>query len=148
MTYDIKWSDLDPLGHVRHSVYGDYAVDARFKLLRDRGYPLAKFLEVGYAPITLREESRYFLEVLGGDSIVITFQLEGLSQDGSRWLVKHKILRGSDGSKAVSMTVEGSWLDMKSRKIAIPTADLLALNVELPRTQNFRELNSLIFGSS
>jgi len=35
-TYAIKWADLDTNGHLRYSVYIDYAVDTQFRSIENR----------------------------------------------------------------------------------------------------------------
>ena len=33
----VRWSDLDPNGHVRHSVYYDYGAQARIAYMQKQG---------------------------------------------------------------------------------------------------------------
>jgi acyl-CoA thioester hydrolase len=71
-TYEVRWLDLDPNGHVRHSVYDDYAVDARFRWMEEIGFPPARCWEMGMAPVVLRQESRFYREVTIGETITVT----------------------------------------------------------------------------
>ena len=142
-TYEVKWSDLDPNGHVRHSVYDDYAADSRIRWLEESGFPPAKFSEDGFGPVILRQESRFYREVTIEDAITVTIRLAGLSPDGSRWKVHHAIIK-SDGEKAAVLKIEGTWLDLKTRQATVPPSDLLQLFEELEKSKNFEELRSLI----
>lgn len=141
--YQVKWADLDPLGHVRHSVYDDYAVDARLHLLDSHGYPQARFIELGFAPVILRQEARFYREITIGESITITTSLAGMSPDGARWKMRHDVLK-SGGEKAATLTVEGTWLSIETREPIAPPPDLFAINDQLPRTKNFEALRSFV----
>jgi len=142
-TYGVKWADLDPNGHVRHSVYDDYAVDTRVRWMEVNGFPPTRFSELGFGPVILRQESRFYREVTIQDSLTVTIRLTGLSQDGSRWKVHHDILK-SGGEKAAALDIEGSWLDLRTRKAMVPPMGLLKLFVELEQLDEIEELRSLV----
>ena len=135
----MKWADLDPNGHVRHSVYDDYAADARIRLMEEGGYPPTKFSEQGFGPVVLRQQSRFYREITAGDTITVTIRLAGLSPDASRWKVHHEIIK-SNGEKAAVLKVEGTWLDWKTRKATAPPNDLLTIFDQLSQSKNFEEL--------
>jgi len=141
--YDVKWADLDPNGHVRHSVYDDYAVDTRVRWMEMNGYSPTRFSELGFGPVILRQESRFYREVTIQDSLTVTIRLTGLSQDGSRWKVHHDILK-TGGEKAAALNIEGSWLNLRTRKAMAPPAELLKLFVELEKSDEIEELRSLV----
>jgi acyl-CoA thioester hydrolase len=141
--FHVTWADLDPIGHLRTAVYTDLAIDAQFKLLDRIGYSTVGLMELGYGPVVLRQESRYYSEVKFGDSIVDTLSLAGLSEDGSRWIVRHDFSR-SDGDKAAMLKVEGTWIDLQTREAIVPPEDLVSANGRLPRAINFQDLRSLV----
>ncbi len=142
-TYEVKWADLDPNGHVRHSVYDDYAADARIRLMEEGGYPPTKFSEEGFGPVVLRQQSRFYREITAGDTITVTIRLAGLSPDASRWKVHHEIIK-SNGEKAAVLKVEGTWLDWKTRMATAPPSDVVRLFDQLSQSKNFEELRSLV----
>ena len=142
-TYSVKWADLDPNGHVRHSVYDDYAVDTRVRWMEMNGFPPSRFSELGFGPVILRQESRFYREVTIEDLLTVTIRLTGLSQDGSRWKVHHDILKSS-GEKAAALDIEGSWLDWRTRKAMAPPAELLKLLAESQQSEEIEELRSLV----
>jgi acyl-CoA thioester hydrolase len=141
--FRVTWADLDPIGHLRTAVYTDLAIDAQFKLLDRIGYSTVGLTELGYGPVVLRQESRNYNEVKFGDSVVDTLSLAGLSEDGSRWIVRHDFTR-SDGEKAAMLKVEGTWIDLRTREATIPHEDLISANGRLPRAKNFQDLRSLV----
>jgi acyl-CoA thioester hydrolase len=128
---------------LRTAVYTDLAIDAQFKLLDRIGYSTVGLSELGYGPVVLRQESRYYNEVRFGDLVVDTLSLAGLSEDGSRWILRHDFIR-SDGEKAAMLKVEGTWIDLQTRDAIVPPEDLVSANGRLPRAKNFQELRSLV----
>lgn len=100
-SYSVKWADLDPNGHARHSVYDDYAVDARVRWMEANGIPPRRFAELGFGPVILRQVSRFYRELTIEDTITVKISLTGLSSDGSRWKVHHDILK-ANGEKAAA----------------------------------------------
>jgi acyl-CoA thioester hydrolase len=142
-TYRVKWADLDPNGHVRHSAYDDYAVDTRVRWMEQSGFPPRRFAELGFGPVILRQESRFYREVTIDDTLTVTIQLTGLSPDGSRWKVQHDILK-ANGEKAAALEIEGSWLDLHTRKAMAPPADLLRLFTQAQKPGGLQELRSLV----
>jgi len=107
------------------------------------GFPPTRFSELGFGPVILRQESRFYREVTIQDSLTVTIRLTGLSQDGSRWKVHHDILKAG-GEKAAALDIEGSWLDLRTRKAMVPPMELLNLFVELEQLDEIEELRSLV----
>jgi acyl-CoA thioester hydrolase len=141
--HKVTWGDLDPIGHLRGSIYTDLAVDAQFKVIDRVGYSTVRLTELGYAPVILRQESRLYNEVRFGDSVTDTVRLAGLSPDGSRWIVRHDFTR-SDGQKSARLMVEGTWIDLQTRDAIVPPEDFIAAFDQFPRARNFKELRSLV----
>lgn len=125
ITYRTRWADMDPNGHMRHSAYADYAADQRVVLLARWGYGVARFAQLRLGPILFREETRYLKEVSIGEEIRVDGRLVSMTADGSRWTIVHTIYK-SDGRVAATVTVDGAWLDLDRRKLAVPPPDLAA----------------------
>jgi acyl-CoA thioester hydrolase len=43
--------------------------------------------------------------------------------DGARWTIEHTIYK-ADGRVAATVTVDGAWLDLDRRKLAVPPPEL------------------------
>jgi acyl-CoA thioester hydrolase len=138
-TYAVKWSDLDPNGHLRHSVYGDYAVDVRIRFLAEHGFPPARFQELKFGPVIMEEHNRFLREVRMGETISVNAQLAGASADGSRWIIQHEVYK-PNGKKAAVLRVEGSWIDLDTRRLIAPPPDLSRLFAEMSRTLEYVEI--------
>jgi len=53
---ELRWADLDPNFHVRHSVYYDYGAFCRIQFLAAHGIT-AQFMQIQqFGPIIFREE--------------------------------------------------------------------------------------------
>jgi acyl-CoA thioester hydrolase len=129
-SYSVRWAELDPNGHMRHSAYADFAADQRVHWLASLGYDVRKFAELRIGPILFREETKYLKELHGGEQIKVDGRVTGGTPDGARWTIEHTIYK-ADGRVAAIVTVDGAWLDLDRRKLTVPPAELAqALAVE------------------
>jgi acyl-CoA thioester hydrolase len=133
---NVRWADLDPNGHVRHSVYYDYGAQARTTYLDKTGFGIAWMTRHGIGPILFREEAHFYRELKLGDDLLIDVRLSGLSEDNRKWSMRHRILRGEE--LCATLDLDGAWLDLKARKLAPPPAELMEKFAALPRTEDFR----------
>ncbi|MTI38490.1 thioesterase family protein [Fulvivirga lutimaris] len=134
--FEVKWADLDPNRHMRHSAYNDYAAHMRVKILEEAGLTMAKMESLKMGPILFREETKFYREVGMEGSITITAALSKSRSDGSRWSFVHEMYR-QDGIKAATIEVDGAWLDIEKRKLAIPPKEIADLFLSMPKTENF-----------
>ena len=142
-TFAVKWADLDTNGHLRYSVYVDYAVDTQFRSMESQGYTPKKLMELGFGPVILRMETRYQHEVTFDETVVDRFKLAGMSPDGARWKSRHDIAK-SNGEMAATIKLEGVWVDVHTKQAIAPPPDLLEILNSLPRTDEFEILRSFI----
>lgn len=141
--FEIRWDDLDGNRHVRNTVFSDLATHTRFRLLEANGFGQAQLEALRFGPVMMREEIRYRREARFGEELVVTVRCAGLSDDGSHWRVHQEVLR-SDGRVAVSLTIQGGWLDLDRRRLTAPPEELGAVLQALPRTPDFQDLPSLL----
>ena len=140
---EVRWADLDANRHVRNTAYSEFATHARLRFLASRGFSPERFTRIGIGPIFFREETVFRREVHLGDSVTIEVLSDGLAPDVSRWRVVHRVVR-TDGEEAAHVTVEGAWLDLSARKLAIPPDDLAEALRQLARTDTYEVLRSVI----
>lgn len=136
----VRWADLDPNGHVRHSVYYDYGAQARVALLEKRGLGLSWMAKHMIGPVLFREQAKFLRELHMSEEITIDVQMGGLSDDGRKWRIVHEIRRGDELCAVLDM--DGAWLDLRARKIVVPPDALSHAFEDLPRTENFEVLRS------
>ena len=113
----IRWSDLDPNFHLRHSVYYDWGALSRIEFLYARGLTAELMEQLHFGPILFREECIFKKEVRFGDKITIGLKLLKARKDYSRWTIQHDIIKNNEVVSAI-LTVDGAWLDTGKRKLA------------------------------
>jgi acyl-CoA thioester hydrolase len=135
-TYRIRFSDIDANRHVNHSVYVDAAGEMRYEFFAEHGFPPERFERLGIGPVYTKITTQFLREVLLGETITITFTLAGLSAQGMFWKVHHDILK-SNGKKAVRMDMEGTILDLTTRKPVPSNEELMQVFQLIPRAEDF-----------
>jgi acyl-CoA thioester hydrolase len=115
----LRWSDLDPNFHVRHSVYYDWGAFCRVEFLNTWGITPLVMQQLQFGPILFREECVFRKEIRLSDVISINLSLLQARKDFSRWSIRHQILK-NDGSPCAILTVDGAWIDVVKRKLASP----------------------------
>ena len=85
----LRWADLDPNFHLRHSVYYDFAATARVEFLAACGLSTQLMIEQHFGPILFREEALFKKEVRPGDALHITVMVTRLRKDASRFSFRH-----------------------------------------------------------
>jgi len=141
-TYELRWSDADANGHVRHSVYSELAAEVRIAWLKEGGFPWKRLAELGVGPVLLREELEYRHEIGLGERVRIDILAVGLSPDGARWKLRHDLVK-EDGSLAGRVTAIGGWLDLAARRLVVPPGPLVELLRATARVPEFEELPPL-----
>ncbi len=139
-TFHLRWADLDPNGHVRHSVYADLAAQTRVAFLGEAGFGLADFARLGLGPILLREDVRYLKELHLADVVVVEARVSGLTPDGARWHLLHEFTRLRDGAVVAMIAVEGAWFDLRTRRVVAPPPPLADAMRTAPRTATYQEM--------
>jgi len=141
-SYEIRWSDLDANAHVNYAAYIDAAGDLRYRFFIEHGFPPERFAQLGIGPVYTSLQARFLREVRMGETITITYYLSGLSPRGAVWRVHHDILK-SNRKKAVSIDLEGTILNLASRKLVAPAPALLEIFNLIPRASDFTILPEL-----
>jgi acyl-CoA thioester hydrolase len=132
----VRWSDLDPNFHVRHSIYYDWGAFVRIEFLNEHGLNYQVMQELKFGPILFREECVFRREVLSGDEIIMNLQLLRSKKDFSRWSIQHQLTK-SDGTLCAVLTVDGAWMDVVRRKLSSPPEKVHEVFAEMPKGQPF-----------
>jgi acyl-CoA thioester hydrolase len=137
------WGDMDFNSHMRNTAFLDKAADVRMMFFAENGFSAAEFMRLKLGPVIMKDEVEYQKEVALLEEITVTLALAGLSDDGSRFLMRNEILR-TDGKLSARVTSAGGWLDLGARKLVRPPEGLLAVLRSLPHTGDFAPLPSSI----
>ena len=132
----IRWSDLDPNFHLRHSVYYDWAAMYRMEFLTRNGLTPALMQKMQFGPIIFREEAVFRKEIKYGEEISINMILVKGRRDFSRWTIAHEI-RKADQTLCATVSIDGAWLNVAERKLFIPPDEVKTVFSQIPFGENF-----------
>ena len=136
---EIRWSDLDPNFHLRHSVYYDFGAFSRIAFFTSNGITPEVMMQHNIGPILFREECIFKKEIRFEDKVAINIKLSKTKADYSRWTIVHEIFKNNDILAAI-ITVDGAWLDTQKRKLSVPP-DVFNKTFEIiSKTENFQVL--------
>ncbi|GAA4760382.1 MULTISPECIES: acyl-CoA thioesterase [Flavobacterium] len=136
----IRWSDLDPNFHMRHSAFYDFGAQHRIEVLEQHGLTMKVMQQQFFGPVLFREEAIFRKEIHLSDTITITTKMGKMKADASRWTIVHELRNQRDELCAV-ISVDGAWMDTKLRKLASPTPQIVVdvMNA-FPKTEDFIQL--------
>ena len=138
-TFQVRWADLDPNRHMRHTAFNDYATQVRTRFFYENGID-TDFFEVNHCGVVLfREETLFFKEVGQNEEITIDMKLAALSKQDGRWKIVQHVFK-KNGQPAAQITVEGAWFDLITRKLIVPPAKVLKMVNRLAKTDDFQEI--------
>lgn len=136
----IRWSDLDPNFHVRHSVYYDWGAFCRIEFLNKYGLTSVVMQQLHIGPVLFREESLFKKEIRYGDNIYLDIKAIKAREDYARWTIQHHINR-EDGALCAILTVDGAWMDVLKRKLTVPPEQVRQVFDQMPRGDRFEHLS-------
>jgi len=136
----VRWSDIDPNFHLRHSVYYDWGALSRIEFLYKYELTSEVMTKHNFGPILFREECIFRKEIQLGDNITINLELLKSKRNYSRWSIQHTIMKNGDTVSAI-LTVDGAWIDTIKRKLTLPPENAAHVFGEMPRTENFQWLD-------
>jgi acyl-CoA thioester hydrolase len=134
---NIRWADIDANRHLRHSVYYDFAAAMRMNFLNSKGLTTEKLIEYQIGPILFREEALFKREIKIEDKVSIDFTVLRCMRDFSRWSLQHHITK-PDGSVCAIINVDGAWMDLVKRKLAIPNDFIQGIFADIPKAKEFQ----------
>lgn len=139
--FRVGWSDLDGNAHVGNSSYLDYASNTRFLFFTQNSFPASRFASEKFGPVIARDELVYRKELRLMDEFRVDFEAVGVSQDGVRFRVRNTF-RNTAGEVLATVTSEGVWFDLESRRPRPPPSDLDSVMRKLKRSDDYGEIPS------
>lgn len=135
----IRWADIDANRHLRHSVYYDYGASMRMTALTGQGLSMKKLEEMQIGPILFREEAIFKREIHFEDTITIDVELVKAREDFARWSLRHQLVK-HDGTVAAIINIDGAWIDLVKRKLAIPDPLIISVFEKFPKAADFETI--------
>jgi acyl-CoA thioester hydrolase len=133
---EVRWSDLDPNYHLRHSVYYDFGAYSRICFLHDAGITDDVMREHKLGPILFREECVFKKEIKFGDKVKVSLKLRSVSADFRKFSMLHEIYK-NDNELAALVTVDGAWMNTELRRIIRPPDFVINSMSALPKAEDF-----------
>ncbi len=118
MPMQVRWSDLDPNFHLRHSVYYDWGAVCRVEFLAKTGLTWQRMHQLQIGPILFREECIFRKEIRLGDPVTVDMKLLKARKDFSRFTIQHEIRKNPETVSAI-LTVDIAWINGVTRKLAV-----------------------------
>ena len=137
MPIQIRWSDLDPNFHLRHSVYYDWGAVCRVEYLNKAGLTLQRMQQLQIGLILLREECVFRREIRMGDVVTIDAKILKARRDFSRFTILHEIKKDTETVASI-ITVDIAWMSAVTRKLAALPEEDTKLLMQGPFAENFQ----------
>jgi acyl-CoA thioester hydrolase len=135
----IRWSDLDPNFHLRHSVYYDWGAFCRVEFLNEYGLTAEVMQHLHFGPILFKEECVFRKEIRLGDVVTMNLKLIRSRKDYSRWSIQHQVVKNTEILCAV-ITVDGAWINVAERKLMSPPEQVIEVFSKMPIAETFEWL--------
>ncbi len=90
----VRFYELDPYGHLNHSVFVQFYETGRVELLEEIGLGLDKFREMGYQFVVTGIETEFLRTVHAGEVITVETEVLQLRRASSIWL--QRLWRGDE----------------------------------------------------
>lgn len=140
MPVQIRWSDIDPNFHLRHSVYFDWGAMCRMQYLDMAGLSLHKMQEMQIGVIVFREECIYRKEIYLKDVATINLKITKARRDFSRFSIRHEVIK-EPAIISATLNVDIAWINLQTRKLTkLPDTDL-QLTQHAPFSEDFQWLD-------
>ncbi len=137
MPVQVRWSDLDPNFHLRHSIYYDWGAMCRVEFLNKMGLTWKKMMQLQIGPIIFREECIFRKEIRPNDIVTIDLKLLKAKKDFSRFTIQHEIKK-EPGITSAILTVDIAWLNGATRKLAVLPDEEIKILTASPVVENFQ----------
>jgi acyl-CoA thioester hydrolase len=117
-------------------VYYDWGALSRIRFLGEQNLTTSNMQQLQIGPIIFREECVFKKEIRLDDAITIDLELIKARKDCSRWTIRHNIFKDGNTVAAI-LTLDGAWIDIAKRKLAITPKEVINAFMEMPRTAEF-----------
>jgi len=139
--FEIRWNDLDANRHLANVSYLSYASETRMAYLNHIGLTHKDLHKQAIGPIVFNEALFYFKEVLPDETIRVSFELDGSSEDGIFFSFVHNFYN-EKGQNVARCEMMGAWMNLLTRKLTPLPQDFLNRFEETHKTTTFKILTA------
>lgn len=124
--FDVRWSDIDANRHLANSTYVEYCAQTRMAFMKQEQMGLAQLTRWGIGPVMLHERFSFFKEILPDQTVWVSLEVSGSSEDASIYQFVHKFYT-KDGAHCATAEATGVWIDTMLRKSTTPPDDIVVV---------------------
>lgn len=132
----VLWSQIDANGHLRHSAYSDLCTQARSNMMKQVGFSMQEFAKYKIGPILFKEETIYFKEIRMDEEVYVKVLMTKFNDENHRFSITHELYNSKDVKCAV-VNVDGAWMNLVERKLALIPNELISLIEFIPKSKKF-----------
>jgi acyl-CoA thioester hydrolase len=136
MPLQFRWSDIDFMAHVRHTVYYDLAAQMRTDMMERAGIGFAFMSKNQLGPVLFHEQCTFKREIRYGMDVSLHMEVVGMKRDFSQFKIRHQFV-GADKAIHAILQVHGAFIDMRARKVAAPPEALTSIFDTFPKAADF-----------
>lgn len=137
--FEARWSDIDANRHLANSAYINFMSHTRMSFLIENGFDQRTMAKHNIGPVIFYEHVYYFKEVFQGAKIQVSFELGGVSEDGTFFKFVHNFY-DHEGRNLAYCEMKGAWLNLATRKLSALPESLNHLLDYAPKTKDFKML--------
>ena len=137
--FEIRWSDIDANRHMANSAYLNLMSHTRTAFLQEHGFSLMALSKANLGPVVFHEHIYYFKEAFLGETIDVSMEVAGLSEDGMFFKFEHNFYN-KKGKHLAHCEILGAWIDLNTRALVSLKSDLLDLARQFPKSGNYKLL--------
>ena len=112
----VRFYELDPYGHLNHSVFVQYFETSRIELLEKADVSLNVYADIGYHFVVTRIETSFIRPVKAGDILTIETELLQLRPASLIW--NQKMLRGAE--TVAHQKLRNAITDLQGKPLRVP----------------------------
>ena len=122
--FEVRWSDIDANKHLANSSYVQYCAQTRMAFMNTHKMGLKELSRWGIGPVILHERYSFFKEIFADQTIYVSLEIAGMSEDASIYQFIHKFYL-PDGTHCATSEATGIWIDMMLRKTTTPPEEIV-----------------------
>ena len=139
--FEVRWNDLDANRHLANSAYINFMSHTRMAFLMEMGFDQKSLARLQIGPVVFFEHVYYFREVHAGQSVRVSLEVVGMSEDGMYFEFHHNFY-DEKGRNLAHCELIGGWISLETRKlISLPEKYLSNFN-NMEKPEGFRTLTA------
>ena len=98
--FEVRWSDIDANKHLANSSYVQYCAQTRMAFMNTHKMGLKELSRWGIGPVILHERYSFFKEIYADQTVYVSLEIAGMSEDASIYQIVHKFYMPDGGTGA------------------------------------------------